>query len=329
MDPNLFKKLRAEGLITEEAAQRVTAVEEGRLFSLHWELKTLLYLGVTLLSGGLGILIYKNIDTIGHTAVLIFIALVCAGCYFYCWRNKKPFGWSKVAAPNSFFDYILLLGCLSLLTFIGYLQFEYHAFGDDYGLATFIPMVILFVCAYVFDHLGVLSLAVTNMAAWVGISIAPLRVLKENDFNSSSLILTGLALGAVLIAVGVASARKDYKKHFEFTYLNFGVHIFFLSGLGGLFHFDRVYLLWFLGLAGIAFYFGREAKKRASFYFLLIIILYMYIALSYVVVMLLYNMHGDGVGALYLGFFYFILSAIGVVRVLMILNRNMKTHDSV
>src|SRR5882757_8624285 len=123
MDQHLFKKLHAEGLIADDSLRKITALEDSRLFSLHWELKTLLYLGVTLLSGGLGILVYKNIDTIGHTAILIFIALVSAGCFYYCLRNKGPFSWSRVAAPNAFFDYILLLGCLSLLTFIGYLQF--------------------------------------------------------------------------------------------------------------------------------------------------------------------------------------------------------------
>ncbi len=62
MDIPIFDKLYREGLITESSLQKVKAVEQTRLFSLHWELKTLLYLGVVLLSGGLGILVYKNID---------------------------------------------------------------------------------------------------------------------------------------------------------------------------------------------------------------------------------------------------------------------------
>jgi hypothetical protein len=328
MDPNLFKKLQSEGLIADDSLQKIIALEERRLFSVHWELKTLLYLGVLLLSGGLGILVYKNIDTIGHTAILIFIGLVSAGCFYYCLRQKNPFSWSREAAPNAFFDYILLLGCLSLLTFIGYLQFEYHSFGEEYGLATFIPMVILFTSAYFFDHLGVLSLAITNMAAWVGITVTPLRLLRENDFNNTTFILTGLALGVLLIVLGVTSAHKRYKKHFEFTYLNFGVHLFFVAGLAGLFHFDRIYALWFSLLLGVAVYLGLEAFKRKSFYFLLIIILYIYIGLSYVVVRFLETMQNAGMGAVYLGLFYFILSAVGTVRLLVILNGKMKAHDS-
>jgi len=74
MNIQLFEKLSGEGLVSPESLQKVKAAEGKKLFSLHWELKTILYLGVLLLSGGLGILIYKNIDTIGHQAILFAIA---------------------------------------------------------------------------------------------------------------------------------------------------------------------------------------------------------------------------------------------------------------
>ena len=109
MNPQTFKQLHDEGLLADDSLHKVEAVENARLFSLHWELKTLLYLGVTLLSGGLGVLVYKNIDTFGHQAILAFIALVSAGCFYYCWRKAAPFSINKVQAPNPFFDYILLL----------------------------------------------------------------------------------------------------------------------------------------------------------------------------------------------------------------------------
>ena len=118
MDIQTIKQLHREGLLSDDSLRKVEAVEEGRLFSLHWELKTLLYLGVTLLSGGLGILIYKNIDTIGHQVILAVIALVSLGCFYYCRRNASAFSFAKVPAPNPFFDYILLLGCLTMITFV-------------------------------------------------------------------------------------------------------------------------------------------------------------------------------------------------------------------
>jgi hypothetical protein len=49
----IFKRLHAEGLIPDGSLQRAEAGERDRLFSLHWELRTLLYLGVLLLTGNL------------------------------------------------------------------------------------------------------------------------------------------------------------------------------------------------------------------------------------------------------------------------------------
>jgi hypothetical protein len=104
----LFKKLHADGHVSDSAVQKVEVLESKPLLSLYWELRLLLYLGVLLLTGGLGILVYKNIDSIGHQAVLAFIALITAGCFYYCLRKKAPFSWEKVRAPDPFFDYILL-----------------------------------------------------------------------------------------------------------------------------------------------------------------------------------------------------------------------------
>jgi hypothetical protein len=321
-----FKKLHAEGLISDAALRQAETRERERLFSLHWELRLLLYLGVLLLTGGLGILVYKNIDTIGHQAVLGFIALVTAGSFFYCFRKKAPFNWGKVAVEDPFFDYVLLLGCLSLLIFLSYLQYEYGVFGNHYGSATFIPMVILFITAYYFDHLGVLSLAITNLGAWAGIAITPLSILKDGNFSDSHLIFTGILLGGALLAAGWLSAQRRLKPHFETTYTNFGLHLFFIAALAGLFTYHQVYFLWFLVFMGIAWFLYARALKRGSFYFVVVIVLYAYIALSYVVMQVLSTMRGSDLGPIWLGLLYFICSAIGVAMVLVRLNRQLKTH---
>ncbi|HYH14359.1 MAG TPA: DUF2157 domain-containing protein, partial [Flavisolibacter sp.] len=129
MDPSTFEKLYTEGLISENSFQTIRARISTQLFSVHYELKTILYLGVLLLSTGLGILIYKNIDTIGHQVVICLIMLISAGSFTYCLKRKRPFSWNKVEAPNPFFDYVLLLGCLTFITLVGYTQVQYTIFG--------------------------------------------------------------------------------------------------------------------------------------------------------------------------------------------------------
>ena len=325
MNKILFTQWYEEGLLSEASLQKVKEAEGNKLFSVHWEIKTVLYLAVLLLSGGLGILVYKNIDSIGHTAILLFLALVCAGSFFYCVKHNAPFSVNKTASPNILFDYLLLLACLSFITFIGYLQYQYSFFGNRYGLASFIPMVVLFLSAYYFDNTGILSLGITNLAAWLGITVTPIEILKANDFNNTSIILTGLLLGTVLIAAAFFTKQKNFKKHFEFTYSNFGMHILFISCIAAMFHFRDMYLLWFLLLMGAAYFFYRRALTGKSFYTLLVTTLYAYIALSYVVVNLLALMSGFDMLPVYIGLMYFIAAGIGLVLFLIRSNKTIKT----
>lgn len=325
MNTQLFEQLHNEGLVTESSFEKIKEDDAKQLFSIHWEIKSLLYLGVLLLSSGLGILIYKNIDTIGHQAILVFIALVCAGAFYYCVKTKLPFSTAKVESPNVYFDYVLLLGCLTFVSFIAYLQFQYNVFGTKYGLATFLPMLVLFFSAYFFDHLGILSLAITNLAAWIGITVTPAQLLRANNFNSSAIIYTGLFLGAFLIALAFLSKLKKWKQHFEFTYANFGAHVLFVSCLSAMFHFDSLYLLWFLLLAALAYFFYKRSIQAKSFYFLVITTLYTYTGISYVVFRLLDSMtRGFDMSAVYLGLLYFIASGIGLVLFLISSNRKIK-----
>ncbi len=324
MKATIFETLHAEGIISEDSFEKIKAQESKQLLSVHWELKTILYLGVLLLTTGLGIIIYKNIDSIGHQAILAFIALLSAGSFYYCYKTKLPYSVEKVEAPNPFYDYVLILGSLSFITFIGYLQFQFQVFGTRYGLATFIPMLLIFFSAYYFDHLGLLSIAITNLAAWAGIAVTPTRILAQNDFNNQTIIFTGLVLGALLMGLGVATQKINIKKHFEFTYSNFGTHILFISCLAAVFNFEATYFLWFLLLVGICFFFYRKAIKEKSFYFMLLLTLYGYVGLGYVVVRLLFYTASFDMAGVYIAFLYFIASAIGLIVFLISMNKKLK-----
>ncbi|MBO9201292.1 MULTISPECIES: DUF2157 domain-containing protein [Niastella] len=323
MNIPLFERLHQEGLLSDLSLQKVKQRAGSRLFSVHWELKTILYLGILLLTGGLGILIYKNIDTIGHQVILAIIALICVSSFVYCERKKLPFATTRVPAPNSFFDYILLLGCITLVTFITYLQVQYTTFGNAYGLATFIPMVILFFCAYYFDHLGVLSMAITNLAAWAGIAITPMNILQSNNFDNTELIFTGLLLGVALTVIAWFSQRRNIKAHFEFTYVNFGMNILFISCLAGMIHFEDFYPLWLLPLAGTVFYFYKRALATGLFYYILLLTLYGYIGISYVIVRGLLSLRID-LGIAFIILMYFIGSATAAIVFLSRMNKKMK-----
>lgn len=329
MDNNIYQKLHSEGYLSDESYNKVSQKHLNQLFSVHWELKTLLYLGVMLLSGGLGVLIYKNIDTIGHQAVLAIIALISISCFTYCFKKKRPFTWHKVKAPNTGFDYILLLGSISMVTFVGYLQYQYQVFGLNYGMATFIPMLALFFIAYYFDHLGILSMAIASLALWMGVSVTPKTLLAYGTFNSRQIIFTYVAFGLILLFFAYLTQRFDIKKHFKFTYHHYGIHVTFIALLAGYFddYESAANAVWLVPFFALATYIYFDARRERSFYFILLTILYGYFALASLITRILYGyMKYD---AIYLLLMCFIASAIGLIFLLININKSLKQDDHI
>ncbi|GAB2703726.1 hypothetical protein GCM10027037_32000 [Mucilaginibacter koreensis] len=323
MNYTLFKKLYEEGLISESSFQQTEQKRLNPLISVFWEIRMLLYAGIVLLTTGVGILIYENIDSIGHSVIVGLLALLTAGCFGYCFKHKKPYSHAKVPAPNAFFDYILLLGTLSLLTLLGYLQFQYQVFGQHYGMATFMPMLLLFSIAYSFDHLGILSLAIVNLGLWMGISVTPQHLLDSKNFESPTLIFTYLGFGLLQLLVGWLTHRYIIKRHFAFTYQHFGIHISFIALLAGYFYYyNGAAVLWLLGVVVLAVVAFVYARKQHNFYFLLLAVLYGYLALCCLIVRGLISINdGSGIPILVT---YFPLSAVLIIRWLINLHKLFK-----
>jgi len=318
MRPHILHQLLQQELLTPDDAARIEQVESARPFSLHWELKTLLYLGVLLLNLGLGYLIYENIDTIGHAALIALIGVVSGVCFWYAVRHRRPFSTGETESPTPYYDYVLLLGCLLFLVMEGYLQFQYQIFGTRYGLVTFIPMVLFFGLAYWFDNRGVLSLAITALASWLGIAVTPQDLLAHNDFNSETIVNTGILLCVLLSGVPFLSELRNFKKHFSLTYLNFGVHIGMIACLAGMMSLGRP-LLYFPLLCAAVGFFIWYARTRGSLYFLTVAVVYGYIGFTY----MLFHFVRDMDFMFYL--LYFILSCAGVIVFLLNYKRFIKT----
>ncbi len=309
-------RLTSDGLISDIEAASITDFEAKKPFSLHWELQTALYLGVLLLNIGLGILIYENIDTIGHAVLITVIGLASASCFWYAWKHRQPFIMGQTKSPTPYFDYILMLGCFTFLIMEGYWQFQYQIFGQRYGLATFIPMVIFFGTAYYFDNRGVLTLAITLLASWLGVTVTPRDLLQNNDFDSPTLIHTGILLGAVLSFCAIISLKKNWKPHFSGTYFNFSLHIFGVASLFGLFSLDATLIYFPILILGMAF-FAWYARKSSSFYFLTAAVIYAYIGLTYCIFKWVDNFDP------YLALLYFVISGVAVI-IFLLQNKNQK-----
>lgn len=309
----ILQSLREKNIITPEQSAVISEYERTKPFSIHYELRTLLYVGITMLTGGLGILIYQNIDTIGHGVIVGLIVVVMLGCFGFAYLKRSPFIWQEVKNLSQFADFALLLGCMMFLILEGYLQFQYNLFGTQYGLVTILPAIIFIPAAYFFDHRGVLSMGLTALASWVGVSIAPLSVLSQNDFSTPNFLFTAIALGLILSAVGLISAYKNLKKHFSFTYLLLGSNLTLIATMVGMFSHANWFIYTVIALAlcvGLFLY----SRKTQSYIFLLMGIIYGYIAFTYLLFKILALINN---GTLWmLAMYYFLISGVLVVMFL-------------
>ncbi|MES2515409.1 MAG: DUF2157 domain-containing protein [Bacteroidota bacterium] len=312
-----------DGHISEVQFSNIQSLETNKLFSIHWELRTILYLGILLLSAGIGILVYQNIDTIGHQAILAGIAAASLACFYFAGKNKMPYQNGKILHASPFFDYIVLLGVLLFALFVGYFQFQYSPFGEHYGILVFIPTILAFFMAYRFDHKGVLSIGITGLAGTFGLSISPRQLIDHNDFSDLSVIFTAIILGICLAAWAWFSDKKQIKKHFSFTYNNFALNLMCIALLAALFD-QGLKLISFLALAGVCFYFIRYALSQHSYLFLLLSVLYGYIGLTYSIFSLLFEIDNAGQGTFLIGMLYVMGSAAGVIILFLKLKKIVK-----
>jgi hypothetical protein len=274
------KELLTKQLITSEQFEKIDVIVSGKLVSVFYELRTLLYLGILLFTTGVGILIYENIGDIGHIISVTLLGLAAAACYWYVSKFAIPYSNAEIKSPTPYYDYIVLLGSLLLISVIGYLEFLYGFFEERPGLITLVTSALFFFIAYRHDHVGVLSLAITALASFWSISISPQKWYEGDFYSLENLYVTGLIFSTVLSGLALIMDRKNIKQHFTFTYLNFCSLIFFISAITGLFESEwwGIYLLLIYGGCAFAYYMARWKK---SFLFMLYAFVSAYIGTTF------------------------------------------------
>ena len=278
-DEQAAQKLFDKNLITENQFKEIKAYRALHIFSLNTELKLFLYLSVLLFTSGIGILIYENIDTIGHIAILSLLLIVIAVCFYYCFKNSKGFQKSETSFEHPVLEYLVLAGNILTCIFIGYLQFQYKPFGEHYGLATLVPTIVSFFCAYYFDNKSVLTIGVTGLAAYVGLSVAPQDLLNNNDFYASqNLSYSAVILGVLLILWTIYSNRISLKTHFNLIFLTFALHIISIAAISNLTNYDTLtWIIFAVIMASSIYYFYKASYDNKSMSLYVFMIVYGYI----------------------------------------------------
>ncbi|PBQ32413.1 DUF2157 domain-containing protein [Sphingobacteriaceae bacterium] len=271
-------KLFEKGLITEHQHKELKDHEALGIFSLQNEIRIFLFLAVMLFTSGVGIFIYKNIDSIGHVSILGIIVLITLICFYYSFKHAKGFSNEKVVSEKPLYDYLVLAADILLGIFIAYLQYQYNVFGTRYGLATLLPTVLYFFSAYYFDHKGVLSLAISGLFAAVGFSTSPESILNFEFSDDAVLGFSVLGIGIALILLTIYASKANLKRHFNPTYLNFAFHLICIVSTANLtIQISLEWFVFFIVATATIIYFIRMAYREASVNYLVFSLTYGYI----------------------------------------------------
>ena len=325
-DGQATKSLLDKNLITENQYQEINAYRNLNIFSLNAELKLFLYLSVLLFTSGIGILIYNNIDSIGHIAILSLLLLAIGICFYYCFKNSKGFQKQETAFEHPVVEYLALAASILTCIFIGYLQFQYEPFGTNYRLATLIPTIVSFFCAYYFDNKSILTIAITGLAAYVGLSVTPQDLLNNSNFyQDQTLSYSAIILGVLLILWTIYSLKIQLKTHFNIIYLTFALHIISIATISSLFDYFEygIWFLFLLVLAGSSFYFYKISHELKAISLYVFMIVYAYIGLNIFLIRIFENINFSDVWVLFIMILpiYFIGSILMFIKLIKKFNK--------
>ena len=221
--------LRTGDVLSAGQAAFFDRVARRGLVSVRFEIRTLLYVGVLLLTSGVGVLVARHQEDIGPLAIATGIALAAAGSLIWVTRRAAPFAWGEVPSPHVAFDYVLLLGLLLVAADLAYAEVQLTVLGPRWAYHLLIVGVLYLLAAYRWDSRTALGLALTTLAAWRGVALSLVPALIGPGV-AADLRASAIALGALYVGAAVLSVRLARKPHFEEVFAGTGL----LLLLGGL-----------------------------------------------------------------------------------------------
>jgi hypothetical protein len=298
---------KEQGAISSEQQAYLARLARGEPFSLSLELNLLLYAGVLAFVAGLGWTVSTWSKQLGDMLVLAGLSLLLAASFWYCFSRAAAWSAGETAAPTAIFDYVLYLGSLVWCVELAYLEERFHLLSGQWDLYLLTTALFFFFLAYRFDNRFVLSLALSSLAGWFGLTIS------RWPSNQDAVYRLYASVYSVLVGVvGGILQRLGLKPHFFETYLNVAANVLFWAILSGLFE-SQGYEVWLVPLliaSGASLAWGLGCRQFA---FVVYTAIYGYIGVSSV---FLRNVSGDTFVLA-----YFVLSAIAMVAMLVLIAR--------
>lgn len=307
---NTNDELKNKNLIDESQYEFLEAIRTDKIISVFYEMRGMLYLGILLFTSGLGYIAYNNIGSIGHIIAMLLLVVAIGLGFRFVKKWALPYANSAVDTTHSYFDYLVLLTGLLIIALFTYFQVYFNLVEQLLNWSSFLAAIVFIFMAYRYDNKALLSMAITALAAAVGLSISPVNWVQGQWNDVSNLMYTSILFGILLIAIGQVSDYKKIKAHFRFTYQNFGFLIFFGGAITAVFSSSYTWFFVFLVLisAAILLYISWIFKE---FLFFIYASIAGYVALTY---LLFESMNEENFTIM---IYYFPLSCIAYVTLLL------------
>lgn len=162
LEPEL-RVLHAEGVLDDATAAVAIARERRATFSVYPELRVATWGAVSAIATGVGLLLAKNLERIGPTAIAAGVAVLAATCYAAAARARRhgPLG----IVP----EYVLLLGTLLVSADLGFVERSFNLLGAGWTWHLLLLALVHGVTAYAFGSTLVLAASLAALAGWFGV----------------------------------------------------------------------------------------------------------------------------------------------------------------
>jgi len=225
-----LEQWKQQGAISPAQHAHLASLSRGEPFSLFLELNILLYAGVLAFVAGLGWTVTTWSHQLGDVLVLTILSAILAASFWYCFSRAPAWSAAETSAPSPIFDYVLYLGSLVWCIELAYLENRFHLLSGQWDLYLLATAGLFFFLAYRFDNRFVLSLALSSLAGWFGLTISHYRAYQDAAYRQYALLY------CLLVGVGgVLLERRGLKPHFFGTYLNIAANVLFWAVLSGVF----------------------------------------------------------------------------------------------
>ncbi len=271
-----LEQWKEHGVISPEQHTFLAGLSRREPFSIFLELNILLYVGILAFVGGLGWTVSTWSQQLGDFLVLAVLSAILAVCFWYCFSRAPAWSRAEVPSPSLIFDYVLYLGSLTWSLELAYLENRFHLLSGQWDLYLLATAGLFFFLAYRFDNRFVLSLALSSLAGWFGLTISHWPSHQDATYRQYA-ILYSLFVGAA----GAILQRRGLKPHFFGTYLNVAANVLFWALLSGVFdqQGDGVWLLALLAACGASLAWGLA---RRQFSFVAYAAVYGYVGVSWI-----------------------------------------------